>query len=122
MTTVTRIEQVIPSSKAISGDADGWTTIDLSTMPANMAATAPGPNISEIAVRILPTAAGDVTIVFKDDPGAAVAANADTGQTILKGATLVHGRIMTRYVSIRGQSAGAWSGELLLLSYPGGSW
>ena len=121
MTTVTRQEETIPSSKAISGDAAGWTTIDLSTMPANMTALAPGPNIASISIRIEGTSAGDVTVIYKDDPGAGTAANADTGQTVQKGATLIEDRVLTRYVSIRGKT-GAWSGELCLRSYRGGSW
>ena len=97
---IVRDQQVVAVGQTTASfDSNGWTTIDLSTIPGNMTAVQPGADIASILIENKHSSTASAYVVFRDD---VATMQATDGFEIEPGGVLGEGQVKNmRYISVR---------------------
>lgn len=112
---ITRDQQVVAVGQTTATfDSNGWTTIDLSTVPANMTTLKPGADIASILIENKHSSSASAFVVYRGDVNAMAATD---GFEIEPGGVLGEGQVKNmRYISVR-SIADSGTIKLVIRSY-----
>lgn len=112
---IIREKQVVAVGQTTADfDSFGWTTIDLSTIPANMTSQQCGSDIASIMIENKFASSASAYVVFHNSTAGSVATD---GWEIEPGAVFGEGQVKNmRYVSVR-STANTGTVKILLRSY-----
>ncbi|BAQ84303.1 hypothetical protein [uncultured Mediterranean phage uvMED] len=112
---ITRDQQVVAVGQTTANfDSNGWTTIDLSTVPANMTTLQPGADIASILIENKHSSSASAYVVYRNDVNAMAATD---GFEIEPGGVLGEGQVKNmRYISVR-STADSGTIKLVIRSY-----